>query len=303
MISKLKKPLFTAFFFLIPLIASGQLESLYPWQEDYPDAWKWSQYIKMVPNKMGPYALPVPMVNDGSMPEKAEIETGYTYYKYTKGYAPTHSNNTRFFIPIAKNRIGLEVTLMPYESFKYSEDVAYDFHSYGTSGSGGGDVIFNTYIHLLKETSKRPDITLRTNLRTASGSNVDYARHIDGPGYSFDASLGKNIYEANNQTIRIYAMGGFFSWQHMEPNTMQNDAYVYGAGIAYKYNLWKVKGDFGGYSGYLDEGDRPMVLRIEATAPLYKRFALRLQYERGLRDFPYIGYHLRLLYSFSTGWE
>lgn len=290
--------------FLLGVNAMAQRDN--SWMDDYPDGvWDWAQFIQMTPAKMGPYALPVPSIYDGRVRDKAEASAGYGYYEYTLGDAPTHSSNMHFYYPVAKNRVAIELTLMPYESFKYSDAVADEFHSYGgenVSGSGSGDLYINTYVQLFQQTAKRPDVTLRYSLRTASGSNVNYARHTDSPGYSFDLSMGKDVFSKEDEALRFYGLAGFFVWQQQDESKRQNDAILYGLGTSYSHGAWKFKADLGGYHGYKKKDDSPLIARLEMDAPLSDQFKLRALYEKGFRDFPYKGYHLKLVYSFDAAW-
>lgn len=273
------------------------------WQDDYPsEIIDWSQYIQLVPAYMGPYALPVPSIYEGRVEEDAEVSGGYAYYSHQQGDAPTHSANTRFYYPVAKGRVAVELTLMPYESFSYSDEMADHMHTIETSGSGTGDLYINTYVQLFKQTEKRPDITMRYGLKTASGSHVNNARHTNSPGYYMDLSFGKDVFKDEHQNLRFYGLVGFYAWQLLDYSNMQNDAFLYGIGTAYHYNDWKLKWDFGGYYGYKQTGDKPFVMRMQFDAPVSEKLKLRFMYEKGINDFPYNGYHAKLVYHFVGKW-
>lgn len=273
------------------------------WQADYPSGIiDWSQYIQLVPKYMGPYALPVPSIYEGRVEDDAEVSGGYAYYSHQEGDAPTHSANTRFYYPVAKGRVAVELTLMPYESFSYSDEMTDYFHSYGSSESGTGDIYINTYIQVLKEKGRRPDLTLRYGLKTASGSNVNYARHTNSPGYFMDLSVGKDVFSDERQALRFYGLAGFYAWQLLDYSNMQNDALMYGIGASYRAHGWKAKWDFGGYYGYKDNGDKPLVMRMQLDAPVGQHLKLRFLYEKGIHDFPYNGYHAKLVYHFAGKW-
>lgn len=284
-------------FILLTSTAFAQRD--YSWQQDYSNIVDWSQYILLVPAYMGPYALPVPQIYEGRVENDAEISGGYTYYSHQDGEAPTHSLNTRFYYPVVAGRVAVELTLMPYETYSYSDAMADQMHTISTSGSGVGDLYINTYIQVIRQTKKRPDITLRYGLKTASGANVNDARHTNSPGYYMDLSVGKDVYNEGQQKIRFYGLAGFYCWQLLDNSNMQNDALMYGIGTSYRYSDWKLKWDFGGYYGYKESGDKPLVMRIQMDAPIHEHFKLRFLYEKGLNDFPYNGYHIKLVYTFS----
>lgn len=272
------------------------------WQDEYPGPIiDWSQYIQLVPKYMGPYALPVPSIYEGRLEREAEVSGGYAYYSHQEGDAPTHSANTRFYYPIA-GRVAIELTLMPFESFSYSDEMADYMHTIGTSGAGTGDLYINTYIQLIKQTEKRPDVTIRYGLRTASGSQVNNARHSNSPGYYMDVSVGKDVFSDEHQNLRFYGLAGLYVWQLLDYSNMQNDAFLYGLGASYYNQGWKVKWDFGGYYGYKLEGDKPLVMRLQFDAPISDKLKLRFLYEKGINDFPYKGYHAKLVYHFDSKW-
>lgn len=284
---------------LLSHVALGQGE----WKADYPSGIiDWSQYIQLVPKYMGPYALPVPSIYEGRVESEAEVSAGYGYYSHQEGDAPTHSATTRFYYPVAKGRVAVELTLMPYESFSYSEEMEDYYHSYGSSASGTGDIYINTYIQIIKENQKRPDVTIRYGLKTASGSNVNYARHTNSPGYYVDLSLGKDVFSDDKQNLRFYGLAGFYAWQLLDYSNMQNDAFMYGIGTSYHNQGWKAKWDFGGYHGYKEEGDKPLVMRMQLDAPIGQHLKMRFLYEKGINDFPYNGYHAKLVYHFDGKW-
>lgn len=268
------------------------------WQDDYTNVTNWWQYITPTAQHMGPFALPVPSVYEGRVEENGELSSGYSYYQHQDGDAPTHAMFSRFYFPIAK-RVAVEITFIPKESYSYSDEMADYFHAQSTSGSGSGDVYINTYIQILKENVQKPDIAIRYGMKTASGSDLENARYTDSPGYYFDLSVGKTTWEKAEHSLRVFGYGGFYCWQYIDGNHMQDDAVMLGIGTTYRYKEWKLKGDISGYYGW-KEDDKPTVLRIEGDIPLCENFKLRLMYERGINDFPYNGFHGRLVYQFSV---
>jgi len=288
-------------FFLTLCFSVAIAQRDFSWKSEYPyQIIDWSQYIQMAPAYMGPHALPVPSIYEARVLDQAELEMGYTHYSHQDGEAPTNAAYTRIYYPVAAHRVGLELQFVPYESFSYSDEMADYMHTIQTSGHGGGDVYINTYIQILKQNDKRrPDLTLRYALRTASGSEVNNARHTDSPGYYFDLSLGKDVYAEGDELVRFYALLGFYVWQVPDYSKMQNDAILYGMGASYHHQAWAIKWHLGGYHGYKNDGDSPMVMRFQGDVPLSEHFRARVLYEQGFRDFPYNGIHLRLLYSFK----
>jgi hypothetical protein len=86
--------------------------------------------------------------------------------------------------------------------------------------------------------------------------------------------------------VRWYAELGFYSWQTYIDNYPQNDALLFGAGIDFEFRDFFVNQTLGGYTGYMDNGDAPVVYRIDLGIKMGTA-ALILGYEKGIRDFPF----------------
>ncbi len=269
------------------------------WQQDYPDVTDWSQYITISSGYMGPFALPVPEIYPAEIKSKTEVSLGYANYQCQKGEATTNAMLSSFYYTFPSRKMAVELTVVPQESYNYSDAMADYFHAKGTSGSGGGDFIINSYIKILDQNARRPDISLRYSLRTASGGDVNNARFVNAAGYSFDLSVGKDVFTDSDSRVRFYGMYGFYCWQLLNFENFQNDAHLYGIGMLYEWKKFMIKADLGGYDGYRDEKDRPFVLRWRADIPLNDHFVLRASLEQGLRDFPYKGYLINMVYQFK----
>ncbi len=289
---------------MLLLSLATQAQRDFSWKDEYPGGVRdWSEYITPSAKSMGPNALPPPRLHDGRIGEYAEIEGGYGFYGHKGGKAPTHQASVRLFYPIVKERVAIELTVIPVEIFRYSDALADQMHTFSTSGTAQGDLYINTYVQLLKERKRFPDVTLRYGLRTASGSNANEARHTNAPGYYFDLAFGKDFALKDNQNLRLYGLTGFYVWQVWqvlaEEPVFQNDAAMYGLGAAYRYKNRIVRWHISGYCGYLNNGDRPMLSRAEIDVPIKGKAKLRFLYENGINDYPYHGYHLKFVYTFK----
>lgn len=275
----------------------------YSWKDSYParaDAINdWVQYLTVSSGYMGPFALPVPEIFPAEIKSESEASLGYANYQCTKGDATTNAMMSGFYYAFPSRKMAVELTIVPHESYKYSDAMADYYHAKSTSGSCGGDFIINSYIQILNQNARRPDVTLRYTLRTASGGDTDNARYVNAAGYSFDFSVGKDVYTDSDSRVRFYGMYGFYCWQLLNFENAQNDAHLYGIGMLYEWKKFMIKADFGGYDGYRDEKDRPLVLRWRADIPLTDHFLLRSSIEHGVRDFPYTGYMINMVYKFK----
>jgi hypothetical protein len=232
----------------------------------------WTQYLTLSPSFMGPNALPVPEVTTGEIDSVAELEIAGDYY-FSKG-DKTKDFFLRGILPLYSDRVSVSVEVVPYEWFK-TDTITRDVRAArGRTGKGGsgGDIYFMTSFTILKNRPSLPGLALRAGLRMASGTNLGDARFTDGPGYFFDLSGGKNI-DFTNSILRLYGMAGFYAYQTFDVEHLQNDCIMYGVGADLYWKKFKLSQSLGGYSGYLDLQDQPLVYR----------FSFRM--ENGLLDY------------------
>ena len=254
----------------------------------------WSAYLIVSPGFMGPNALPVPEVKKGLLPKKRSLELGLDRH-YGKG-DQTANIFTEFFFPLFSQRAGLGISYVPIEIYR-TDAITRDLRrsrEYDARGISLGDVYFSTYIHLLEEKKRIPDLMLTVNLKTASGTKYMGARHTDAPGYFFDLSAGKKLYKEDGRLkyIRIYTMVGFYVFQTNLLDYMQNDAFLYGAGFDLNFGRFQLDQQVGGYIGYLGNGDKPMVYRLNMTWYSNKIMDLKVRFQHGFSDFPYTSIRL-----------
>jgi hypothetical protein len=237
---------------------------------------------------MGPNAIPVPEIQDGSLPQYSELEICVDNH-FSSG-DQTANLYTSLYIPLFSKRVGLNLSVVPIEYYEMdtaTRDIR-RARDYDGKGISGGDIYIGTFIQLIKD-KKFPDVLLTINLKTASGTGLSAARFTDSPGYFFDVSVGKDI-KPNSRVlkcIRPYVLCGFYSWQVNRDDNLQNDAFLYGAGVNLCFSEFKLKNHFGGYSGYLNNGDKPMVYRCCIESNLKKTINYKLQFQHGIHDFPY----------------
>jgi hypothetical protein len=81
-------------------------------------------------------------------------------------------------------------------------------------------------------------------------------------------------------------MIGFYVWQTNRDDWRQNDALLYGLGLAALGNKYEINIKWGGYKGYIGNGDAPMVFRANAIYKFPKTH-LKLSFQQGLHDFDY----------------
>ncbi len=249
----------------------------------------WSKYQITSSGFFGPNALPVPLLHKGMIPTKFSWLGQYEYYA-GKG-DKTHDFNMQFIIPVAKGRIGLEFKYVPVELFSMDSAASRlrrTRSGESVEGQAFGDIYFGTLISLVRDHAFLPDLSVAMSCRTASGTGRENSRYTDGPGYYLDASVGDS-YDRNKgffRHARWYAEIGFYCWQTNLDNYPQNDALLYGCGIDLDFNHFFVNQSLRGYSGYMKNGDQPMVYRVDAGIKIGDA-AFVAGYEKGLTDYPF----------------
>lgn len=148
-----------------------------------------------------------------------------------------------------------------------------------------------------RQTRQLPDATLRVGLITASGGGDQFSRYFDSPGYFFDTTLAKSITLNNAMAAELRFMTnlGFLCWQ-VDTN-MQNDAFLYGIGVEFDEARFALTFAWQGYSGWIENGDRPIVLKASFV---YKagHFRPLVAYQYGMRDYPFQQFRIGLGYVF-----
>ncbi len=250
----------------------------------------WSDYIITSPAFMGPNALPVPEINNGSFKDKAYLK--FALEKHSGLGDQTENIYLEGFSPFYNNKIGIKLYVVPIEHFKMdtiTRDVR-KARSYNGEGVAGGDIYLCTYFQIVKDRSGFPDVLLTLNLKTASGRNLKNARYTDSSGYFFDLSFGKSI-ALNHYDIKYfkpYAMIGFYCWQMHGVGQFQNDAFLYGIGSDILLPKFDIKNSLGGFIGYKNNGDRPMVIRLQFQSKFETMVNYELMLQQGLNDFKYL---------------
>ncbi len=275
---------------MTPLLLCGQNKFIPP---DPYTAWDGvshrSKYLITSPGYMGPNALPVPLVHNARIPDQF-YWTGV--YEYFAGAGNTTQDFfTQFRVPLANTRVALELTYSPVEFFTMDSATSRSWRTFSGSPIDDhslGDISFGTILQIIRDHRFIPDLTVSMNCRTASGTGRENARHTDAPGYYLDVAIGDQYGPEHSffRSIRWYAQAGFFVWQTYLDNYPQNDAFLYGAGIDLDFRPFFVNQTFRGFSGYMNNGDHPLVYRADLGIRIGTA-ALMVGYEKGLRDYPF----------------
>lgn len=295
----LKKLAILAVFLCSSLLSTGQDQWQW-WNEkvNWDGVTSWREYLILSPKYMGPNALPVPPMKNGRFKNATTFTTGISYH-HNEGDKTTDLL-LDFFAPLADDIAGLHLWMVPVEFYRMdtnTRDVRRS-RDYDGKGFSLGDVYIGTFIQLLKDHEKLPDLLLTINLKTPSGSNLSGARYTDTPGYFFDISAGKSFpVSGSSVQIRPSIMTGFYAFQTNLDVYLQNDAVMYGAALEVLTPKIRWQTKLTGYAGYIDNGDKPMVLRLAAETRPRNKTAFRLFLEHGLNDFPYTSVRVSMVFQ------
>lgn len=244
----------------------------------------WSTYIISQPRYLGPNALPIPSLPNGLLQEKGFLALDGFSHSAT-GDQTFNPVFTGYVLP-APGKVALELQWIPLEYFSMSHARKTErrvFHLFYDSRWATGDVLLNTYIQLLRRPQSSADALLRIGYRFPSSSMLGAARFTDAPGYFFDLSAGKPL----GPNWRLSGMLGFYVWQTNRDDRLQNDAFLFGAGLSHTTPGWEWTASFRGYWGYMGSGDDPMAASLSLQRRAPGRFAWRLGVQQGLLDLRY----------------
>ena len=94
-------------------------------------------------------------------------------------------------------------------------------------------------------------------------------------------------------------MLGFYSWQVESDEHNQEDAFLFGTGLEWNKNNWRIQTNIAGYLGYLnDSGDKPIVYRFKMEKKI-KTISLLMGFQQGLHDFKYSSVEFGARYFFK----
>jgi hypothetical protein len=279
-----------AFLFLISINLFSQAD-YYWWNKkhDYDGTKSWIEYLILSPAYMGPNALPVPEMYSGNIPAGHHFETGVEGH-YSRG-DQTANLYLSYNFPLFSERASMQVSYRPVEIYR-TDTITRDLRrsrQLVPEGHSFGDVYVTTYVQLIKAHDHLPDLMISANIKTASGTNLDGARHTDTPGYWFDATLGKRFSTHGNriQHHQLYAKAGFYSYQTYTKNRYQNDAFLYGAGILTAFQKITIQNQLTGFVGYFNNGDKPLVYRLIIENRSTEKTGFRCMLQQGLNDINY----------------
>lgn len=264
---------------------------------DWDGVSHWSRYMITQPGYMGPNAVPVPRIGNGSLDSNLSLGvTGSLHF--SKG---DNTQNFTFYANycLVKDVIAFDISWIPYEHFKMSHEMKgrrHVFSHFYYDEDAAGDIQLNTNIQLLKKHLNKIQLALRIGYRFPAGTGFGMARYTDGSGYHFDLSFGKPF---KNSSLKWIGMAGFYTWQIMSDKHRQNDAFLFGTGAELNSKTVRMQTYFAGYFGYLyNSGDKPIVFRTTFEKKI-KRSSIVASFQQGLQDFKYTSVEMGMKYRFK----
>lgn len=262
--------------------------------------------VRYSPAWFGPNANPVPKFTDATIPSLTTFQLSADYYF---GYG----DNTKDIalaveIPIVAKCASLKTWMCLLEAYHTTPAISkHRGMLYGnTVGTARGDIYIQTRIRITKEKEIIPSIIFNSTFKTATGTNFLQRRYFDTPGYYLDIELGKSFFTTNPffNEIRLVGNFGFMSWETV--NSAQNDAPLYGIKIIVGNSRWKFENTLSGYSGWMhthptfraDYDDAPLVYTTKILRN-YTNINYFLEYQYGIRDFPYRQIKCGITFSIS----
>jgi hypothetical protein len=276
------------FFMLFPVV-SYAIEPAQWWKDvhQYDASQSWDEYMTYTSAYFGPNALPVPELYDGRIPQKHEVELSTDVYW---GYEDqTQSVSGRFtYVPITGRLAisGWGVLAEHYHTSTAVRDQRASLIENAEETLFIGDWYFSTRLALLHEKRYTPDLNIEMVLKTASSNTSAGARYFDTPGYIFDLTVGKSLllHQPFFQEIRFVGQVGFLCYQLNQLH--QDDAPLFAGKFLFYFHRSTFETGIHGYSGWLDQGDRPLVFRAKYQY-LHSNMRYFVQYQHAFRDYPY----------------
>lgn len=259
----------------------------------------WGDYIVRAQRYMGPNALPIPKIFNGRVSNERSF--GFSGNSHFTTGDVTHNLALYGSFNLVPDVIGFELYWVPAEFYTMSHAIKTErktFHVFYNRRWASGDVYLHTIVQLLKAEKNRIDLALRIGYRFPSSNMVGMARYTDATGYYLDLSFGKKLVDGPLK-INLNAMGGLFVWQINQNGQNQDDAPLFGLGLSFASKNWSLSPSFRGYTGYLNNGDRPLALSLNGQLDLNSRWQLFGGLQKGWSDLLYTSLELGTKYRFQ----
>ena len=255
----------------------------------------WKRYLIYSPGHMGPNALPVPEMANGSIDSITWVGSSGAFH-FLKG-DNTQNIKLNANILVAKDKVSIDFYYIPREWFQEDHATKTDrrvYYEYYDVKKVAGDAYANINFALMNKWRPKVQLLLRMGYRFPTSSAYGPARYTDAPAYYFDLSCAKPL--APN--LKLAGMVGFHAYQTNSDVEYQNDAIVLGGGLEYNKNNTRLQFNVCTYYGYMRDRDDPMVLRLYYDKKFGKLGAL-LHLQKGIHDVHYTTVETGFRYYFE----
>ena len=255
----------------------------------------WWNYLITSPKFFGPNAFSIPVINNGSIDSVISLGASANFH-FSKG---DHTQNIILYgnLTAKRNMISVDAQFVPYERFALSHEKKTERRVYYKNyydKKTAGDVVVNTTIQLFEKWRNHFQLAMRVGVRMPSGGGLGAARYADVPGYWIDFGWAVPFKDPRWKWI---GMSGFLVWQTNDDDLRQNDAFLFGNGMEWNHNNFRFQGYAAGYLGYKNNGDKPVVLRLNIEKKKNRNvYLFRLQ--QGVNDFSYFSVETGFRYLF-----
>jgi hypothetical protein len=242
-------------------------------------------------------------MSSGETSEELSVEISGSYFR---GFdqSNTFTPNLRLNIPLFSRWANLEAwySVMDFYSRHETQDTRHETNWHNVAG----DIYVSTNIQVLhhewfeKSWSYIPSAVARIGIKTASGGDFENRRFIDAPGYFLDLTLAEKIEFENSwaRSVSIAGAIGFYCWQ--TGRAEQNDAYMYGLRAEFEARYLHLMAEWGGYTGWQNNGDCPMTIKAKLGVPCPLGFEPYVAYQYGIRDWGYHEFRIGVKYSIDV---
>jgi len=272
----------------------------YTWWEEnvhWDGVTPWERYLVFTPGFLGPNALPVPRVTNGSIDSVNTFGLGGQFYFSNDDHTQDLTLYANYCL--VKNKVSFDAFWVPIEHFTMSYDLkterrVFPLHYYDRYGHG--DIHLNTNIQILNNQPKRIHVALRVGYRFPT-SQIGAARFTDAPGYYFDGSFAKGF--RSQPALKWIVMAGGYFWQAEIRRHPQDDAFLFGTGFEWNRKRLKIQTTVSGYLGYFYRlRDKPILFRA-GFDKTFKRMILFFQFQQGLHNFNYSSAEVGLKFRYT----
>lgn len=256
------------------------------------------------PYFFGPSAFPVPdMVRNTTGDIRCQLNTDFSWGHLapTTDYASTFGFDLR--IPLWTDRVNLAIYGQFHEWYWDTPEVRQIRKvrpEYALQGNTAGDAYISVDMRVLNERKLIPLTVVRVALKSASGDDYEKARYFDAPGYHFDLCATKSFMTNGDTFIKGFRASfnfGFVCWQ--TDIGCQNDAWLVAGSLKLDTRWASASVDVGGYYGREHYYDSPTTLKARLSILPEKTLSPFIQFQSGLRDWPFNQIKAGITYSFK----